>query len=182
VLAYLVLWCRAAIAGVFLVSVASKLRGRAALEGFVLWAGSLPVLPRRWSQPVAYASVAAETGALVLLVIPAAVPFGLGYGVVLLLIFTIAIVAALRRGDRRPCRCFGNATAPLGLPHVIRNLALIAICATGLIGTAFADRPAWNPAELATTVLTATVPALLALQFDDLIALLASPGTTRRSS
>jgi uncharacterized membrane protein YphA (DoxX/SURF4 family) len=61
-LPYVLLWCRAVMVGVFLVSAVTKLSGRAALAAFVSWVASLR-LPRTWSRPVAYAGAAAELGA-----------------------------------------------------------------------------------------------------------------------
>lgn len=174
-MAYFVLWCKAAIAGVFLASVVSKVWGRAALGEFVLWVGSLRVLSGRWSRPLAYGAVAAEAGAPVLLATPRTALLGLGYGAMLLTVFTVAIVATVRRGDRRPCRCFGRGTNRMGRPHVVRNLALIAICGTGLLGSVFATSPAWHPVGVIITLLCAAVVNLLVLQFDDLIALFIPP-------
>src|SRR5262245_366547 len=170
---YILLGCRAAIAGVFLVAVLSKLWGRAALGEFVRWVGSLRLVPRRWSRPLAYGAVAAEASAVILLALPSTAGPGLGYGAVLLSMFTVAIVVTLRRGDRTPCRCFGAGTARLGLPHVIRNLVLIAVCGTGLGVSAFATGTAWHPVGVMITLLSAAVIALFVLQFDDLVALFA---------
>jgi hypothetical protein len=170
---YIMLWCRAAIAGVFLVSVLSKLWGRAALAEFIRWVASLRLVPRRWSRPLAYCAVAAEVGALILLAVPSTVVLGLAHGTVLLAMLTGAIVVTLRRGDRAPCRCFGAGTARLGLPHVIRNLVLIAVCGTGLAVAPFGPGMALHPVGVMITLLGAAVIVLLVLQFDDLVALFA---------
>jgi hypothetical protein len=173
--AYVVLWSRAAVAGVFLVSLAGKVRGRAALAEFVSSVGALEVVPRRWSRPAAYGAVAAEGSALLLVAIPATVPLGLASGAVLLSAFTAAIAAALRRGVRTPCRCFGASTTRLGLPHVVRNLALVAVCATGLVAAAPATDPARHPDGVATALVGAATVVLLVARFDDLVELFAAP-------
>lgn len=47
---------------------------------------------------------------------------------VMLLGFTIAIVARLARGQHPPCACFGSWSArPLGWRHVVRNAALLVL-------------------------------------------------------
>jgi hypothetical protein len=110
-----------------------------------------------------------------MLAVPATVPLGLGSGAALLSVFTVGIVASLRRGDRTPCRCFGASATRLGVPHVVRNLALTAICATGLVATAVAADPARQPVGIATTLVSAAAAVLLVLHLDDLVALFASP-------
>jgi hypothetical protein len=173
--AYVALWCRMTVAGVFLVSLATKVRGRVALAEFVSSVGSLGLLPRRWSQPAAYGAVASEAGAVILLSAPAIVRLGFVWGAALLAVFTVGIGTTLRRGERTPCRCFGASTTPLGRPHLIRNLALIAVCATGLVATTMAADQAWNLVGVTTALVTAATTVLLALYFDDVVALFASP-------
>ncbi|MCB0999553.1 MAG: DoxX family membrane protein [Acidimicrobiales bacterium] len=47
--------------------------------------------------------------------------------------FTAAIVVQLRRGRHPQCACFGAwSTAPLGVGHVWRNLAFLAIAAVAV--------------------------------------------------
>ncbi|MGH9181351.1 MAG: MauE/DoxX family redox-associated membrane protein, partial [Acidimicrobiales bacterium] len=44
---------------------------------------------------------------------------------VLLVAFTAAVAGRLRRGDRAPCGCFGEATpGPVGSATLVRNLVL----------------------------------------------------------
>lgn len=102
-------------------------------------------------------------------------PFGFASGALLLSVFTVAIAAAMSRGDRVPCRCFGASTTRLGLPHVARNLALVAVCATGLVATVSATGPVRHPAGIATALVCAATVVGLAARLDDLVALFA-PG------
>jgi hypothetical protein len=170
--AYVALWCRITVAGVFLASLATKVHGRVALAEFVSSVGSLRVLPRRWPRPAAYGTAAAEAGTLLLVAMPATVRLGFAAGAVLLSAFTVAIAASLRRGDRTPCRCFGASTTPMGLPHLVRNLALVAVCATGLVATTSAADPASHPVGIATALVSGATVVLLAARLDDLVALL----------
>jgi hypothetical protein len=62
---------------------------------------------------------------------------------------------------------------PLGLPHVVRNLALVAVCATGLAATASITGPAQHPVGIATALVSAATVVLLAARLDDLVALFA---------
>jgi len=49
---------------------------------------------------------------------------------VMLLVFTIAIIAQLARGRHPSCACFGSWSArPLGWWHVARNAALLVLAA-----------------------------------------------------
>ena len=65
------LWCRAVLVGVFLVSAVTKLSGRASLAAFIWWVESLRLLPRGWSRQMADAAVAAELAAAILTAVPA---------------------------------------------------------------------------------------------------------------
>jgi len=61
----------------------------------------------------------------------------------------------------------------MGLPHVVRNLALVAVCATGLVATMLANGPASHPVGIATALVSAATVVLLAARLDDFVALLA---------
>lgn len=47
--------------------------------------------------------------------------------------FTVAIVVALRRGRRVPCRCFGASAVPVGPGHLARNAVLLAAATAGAV-------------------------------------------------
>jgi uncharacterized membrane protein YphA (DoxX/SURF4 family) len=54
---------------------------------------------------------------------------------VLLVVFTVGVVAAMARGLSFECGCFGKASAgPVGLKKLAENLAMIALGVVGSIG------------------------------------------------
>ncbi len=119
---------------VFLVAGLRKLRQASAtastLRGFgvpAALAGSMaPVLP--W----------AELAVAVLLLVPGLATLGAGLALLLLVGFSAAIVAALLRGKRPACNCFGQAPdKPISWWTAARNALLLALTA-GLL--AVADR------------------------------------------
>lgn len=132
---YLELTCRALLGAVFLVSGLTKVAGRGSFLAFARSARRLGSLPRAWTLPVARAVVAAELAVVCLLAIPetVAADFGFGLAAGLLVVFSAAIAASLRRGEREPCRCFGPSDAPLGWRHVLRNAILAGVALLGLL-------------------------------------------------
>ncbi|GAA3145440.1 hypothetical protein GCM10010466_40630 [Planomonospora alba] len=168
---YLMITCRALLAVVFAVAVAGKVRGRAAFGEFVSSIAVLGVLPRRASAAAAYALTAAEAAAVLLLAWPPAVPVGFAAAVGTLAVLTGGVLAALRRGRRVPCRCFGASAAPLGRVHVVRNLVLAALGCAGLAAWAAAGASAPHPAGVALAIAAAGVGALLVVRLDDLMEL-----------
>lgn len=60
-------------------------------------------------------------------------PVALAVAAVLLVAFTVLLVANFRSGRRPPCACFGAWSAsPIGWRHVARNLTLLALTALAL--------------------------------------------------
>lgn len=55
-------------------------------------------------------------------------PITAGIAALVLLAFTMAILARLAEGEHPPCACFGSLSSrPLGARHVVRNVALIIV-------------------------------------------------------
>ncbi|HEX3426625.1 MAG TPA: MauE/DoxX family redox-associated membrane protein [Acidimicrobiales bacterium] len=82
----------------------------------------------------------------------ATAPWAAGLAVALLAAFTVVIIAALARGRRPVCACFGSVSDdPIGARSVIRNLALAAVAAVALAGARH-YRGAALPASQALTV------------------------------
>jgi hypothetical protein len=167
---YVIVACRCAVGLVFVVAVAGKVRG-----GVDAFAGSVrALLPGvRHHRRLGYTVVAAEAAVPVLLAMPGTARAGAGWAAAVLLAFTAAIVAALRRGPGVPCRCFGDATVPLGRRHVLRNALLLAAAA----GAAFPVPVAGHPAGIALAVFAGGCAALAITRFDE-ISDLFSPART----
>ncbi|MEN3540859.1 MauE/DoxX family redox-associated membrane protein [Microbispora sp. ZYX-F-249] len=167
--AYLFAFCRLLTGIVFLMSAVSKLRGRAAYEEFTAAARDLTRIPARRAGPVAAIVVAAEAAVAPLLAWGPTVLAGFCVALGLLAAFTVAMAAALRRGRRVPCRCFGASAVPVGLGHLTRNAVLVAAAAAGAVlagaeavaagsGAVLADL---GPAGLAAVALAAGATAVL---------------------
>jgi len=151
---------------VFLASAVSKLRDYG--EFF----RSLPVLaPVRPAllRPLAVAVITSEAAVPILLVIPSTRTWGFGLGGGLLAAFSAAIAAALQRGRRTPCRCFGASSTPLGAGHLIRNTILLITAVAG--GLAPGEQaPA---AGVALAVGAGLFAAVLIVAFEDIVYLFA---------
>jgi uncharacterized membrane protein YphA (DoxX/SURF4 family) len=115
---------RVGLAAVFAVSAVGKLssleRTRRSLAGFGMPAALLA--------PASIALVLAEGAVAVLLVAPAtAVGAAIG-AAALMLIFVLAIVRAIARGERPDCNCFGQVhSRPVGWATVGRDVAIAAV-------------------------------------------------------
>ncbi|MFG2331540.1 MauE/DoxX family redox-associated membrane protein [Streptomyces sp. NPDC048604] len=173
---YIGLAARLLLVLVFLAAVVGKTRRRSSFTGFAGSLAALRLFPRRLATPAAAATVAAEALTAVLLAVPATAGAGLALAIAVLAAFVAGILAARRGGRLVPCRCFGATSAPLGLPHVIRNALLAAVAAVGLAALAAASAPgAVHPGGLALAACTAAIGALMVVRMDDLLALVPTP-------
>lgn len=118
----------AAVVGVtFVVAGASKLANRNAwiVQARGLGAPEWAIAPAPWFELVVGALLVAQVARRVTAVV----------AIVLLMVFTIMILAKLRRGERPPCACFGAwSSKPIGAGHVVRNLALTVLAAVAVAG------------------------------------------------
>jgi hypothetical protein len=132
----------------------------------------MAVLDDAWVPAAAVATAATETGIVVLSAIPlrwaGSAAFVLAAG--LLGCLTVAIGRVVRRGAAVPCRCFGASETPLGMPHVARNLILVAAALIGLAGS-LASGPFHLVFSLVAAVFGAALGLLMA-RWDDLVSLL----------
>ncbi|MEV4324022.1 MauE/DoxX family redox-associated membrane protein [Microbispora rosea] len=183
-MAYLFAFCRLLTGIVFLMSAVSKLRGRAAYEEFTAATRALVRLPSRL---VAALVVAAEIAVAPLLAWRPTALAGFGVALGLLVAFTAAIVVALRRGRRVPCRCFGASAVPVGAGHLARNAVLIVAAAAGAVqagagavhagtGAVFAGL---GPAGLAAVALAAGAVAVLLSAIGEIAGLFTSSSRRR---
>jgi hypothetical protein len=170
---YLMIACQALLAGVFVIALAGKVRGRAALDEFVASIVALGMFPRARSVVAAHAMLGAESVVILSLALPYTVLVGFAVATALLIVLTAGISVAMRRGRRAPCRCFGASVTPLGRAHVARNLVLVAVGCVGLVAGAVAGDAgsAAHPAGVALALTGAAVGVLIVVRLDDLMGL-----------
>ena len=170
---------------VFAASAVAKLHSRAAYRSFraglretaLIPAGLLPVTVA--ALPGAEAVTAVGLAAAAVLVAtagPGASPAAeTALTVAWLLTATLAVGVAvvIRRGTQARCACFGaGSTRPLGGAHLIRNVALLAVLAVGLVSNPLGHG---HPAPVGAIVAAAAgaVAALLFIRWEDLAELFA---------
>jgi hypothetical protein len=179
-MAYASLGCQWLLATVFTVAGLSKLVTRARFGEFAAATGRLlPPYAFRWRQPAAAIVVGGELAAVGLLVVPSTRQLGFGLAALLGTGFAAGLAAAVRRGERAPCRCFGAATGQLGPVQLVRALLLVGVALVGFgSGLAPLDQPV-RPAGMLVMTAGAILAAVLIIRFDDL-AVLFRPTSTRR--
>lgn len=168
---------------VFGISAVSKLRSfgefaRTTRLLLIAVAGPRRPLSYTGTRSVSVAVAAAESAIPALALVPVLNPVGLGLAGLLLVGFGVGIAAAMRRGVRTSCRCFGASSQPLGARHLVRNAALLLVAVAGLTAGPAGD------IELAGRVIAAGAAAILAVlvfRLDDLIDLFTPNPSTRRT-
>lgn len=166
---YVLLGSRCLLAVVFLASFASKVRGRAQYAGYL--AATRRLIPR-WAltrvpaRALAAIVAAAEVAVPVQLAVPELVLPGLVLSIVLLSGFAAATSAALRRGERSPCHCFGSATRQLGRGHVVRDGLLAAVAVAAVVAAAAGARPL-EPIRAAVVAAVSIAAAVVVVLADD---------------
>jgi len=172
--AYLVLTCRVLLALVMLAAALGKLRSRDALTGFQASVRGLGLLPDRSAAPVAGVVIAGELAAAALLAVPTTSGAGFAVAAVVLASFTAVVLAAVLRGRRVPCRCFGASGSPLGVPHLVRNAGLTAAAASCGWASFGLSRTSLEQGGVVLALGAGAVIALLVIAFDDLVSLFAA--------
>lgn len=115
------LLCRLLLAGVFTVSGVSKLLDPAGTHEAVTAFG----IPARWAPVVAGLLAPVELVVACLLLVVATPTAGPGAALLLLGVFTAAVLENLRRGRRPDCRCFGRiGSSDISGRTVLRNSGL----------------------------------------------------------
>lgn len=173
-MSYAALGCQWLLVAVFGAAAAGKLTSRQAYAEFVVSTGRL--LPTRWSRwrrPAAVGVLVGELVTAMLLVVPATATLGFTAAAGLGLLFGAGVAAALRRGERAPCRCFGISTTPLGRPHLVRNALVAGVAVGGLTSTLLAPAGPVHPAGALVAVAAGLVTAVLVVRLDDVVALFA---------
>lgn len=118
----------------FLISALSKLANLSGFENSVFQFG---ILPQRFVILVARVFLGLELCIFVLLLINNLFVNAFGYALALLLlfVFTFALLHALRSQKRIICSCFGQSSAIISTYDVIRNLIMIILCVVSFGGT-----------------------------------------------
>lgn len=129
---YLALCSSMLIAGTFAISAFSKLHSRSAFAGFTAAVREMTSMPARTARPVAAGVAVLETGIALTAAVPATARAGLAAAVLLLAMFTGLLLRTITSGRRVPCNCFGASGTPASARHLVRNLILIVVAATGL--------------------------------------------------
>ncbi|MDT0329999.1 MauE/DoxX family redox-associated membrane protein [Nocardiopsis lambiniae] len=164
-----------AVAGIFLTSGLSKIRGEANLRTWSDLAERLRV-PRFPARAASHTHVAVEllVGAALLAGAWARVP-ALVAATLLFAAFALLALYSVRAEKAVTCSCFGKAESALGWPHVWRNAVLTVLAAAGL-GCSLALGPELpTPGGAAVALAAAVAVAAVAFYFDDLVDLF-SPG------
>ncbi|GHJ53041.1 hypothetical protein Nm8I071_23480 [Nonomuraea sp. TT08I-71] len=168
-MSYVVIGGRLLVAGIFLLSLLSKVRGRAAYCRFVTATADLAGVRDRVARPLAAATVAFEAAIVVLVVLPITPVVGFTLAVTLLTAFTVGLARASRRSDPVRCHCFGTSSTPVSIRQVARNVVLIAVVALLAALTVGAPHEPVGLGGVAIAALVALPSALTVAHLDDLI-------------
>jgi hypothetical protein len=129
-IAYALIFVRISIALLFIVSAAGKI---VALREFEAAIEDFRLLPRQWARAAALTFVGGEVAVALLVGLGGPLlPLGLLLAIVLLAVFSFAIVSVLYRRIDAHCNCFGANDHRVSRYDVARNLILILCCAAGL--------------------------------------------------
>ena len=140
-LPYLLTFSRVALGLLFAYAFLAKVRDVAQFAAAV---GRFELLPRRWVKTAALLFLAGELAVILLLLTGGSwLPLGFGLAALLLLLFTLALLSALRRNIQTSCSCFGTSDKPLTYYDVWRNAGFIAC---SLLGWWLVPQVAGSPA------------------------------------
>ncbi|GHA82261.1 methylamine utilization protein MauE [Streptomyces tendae] len=152
---------------VFLCSVTGKLRSPTAYRAFRLSVAQLAPPLRRRTKAAAPLVIAAEAAVAVALVVPASVAVGFAGAACLLVGFALALAGVLRREEHAACHCFGGSE-PVAPRHVVRNVLLVCVALTGLVGRSLTEAAAGSSAGLLLAAGVGVLLALFTVVLDDL--------------
>ena len=137
------LFCRLALGLTFAVSFGGK-AGR--VHPFAATIAGFRVLPERGAYAAAVLFLSGEAAVVGLMLVGGRwLPVGFGLALLLLAIFTLALISVLARKIQTSCHCFGTHEKPLTYYDVGRNAGLMGIAVVGLW---MAGAPGGIPASL----------------------------------
>lgn len=122
-LPYLLMFCRIAIGVTFAYSFLTKAQD---VNQFARTIANFKLLPSQLSKPAATLTLIGELTAIALMAVGGRLlPIGFGLAVLLLLVFTVALVWTLVRNIQTPCNCFGASRQPVTAYDLWRNLGFL---------------------------------------------------------
>ncbi|MEV4256345.1 MauE/DoxX family redox-associated membrane protein, partial [Spirillospora sp. NPDC049652] len=127
------------VAGIFALAAFSKLRGREEFGRFVTTVRKLTMLSGRAPTLLAGAFAVVEAVTAALIAVPATARAGLWAAAALLVLFVGVVFRAVRGGVFAECGCFGNRSAIMSYPVLLRNLLLLGFALAGLVEIAFSQ-------------------------------------------
>lgn len=164
-------FCRIAIGIVFLLSFGSKIRNTAQFQRSI---AGFRLLSRKLSDVAAILSLGGELAVVLCLLIGGELLLpGFGLAVLLLLVFSIALISVLVRKLSISCNCFGASEEPVVVADVWRNVGLIACAVAGYSSTAWVqgNEQSLGIGEWLLAGISALVLSLLWLQLRNIVQL-----------
>jgi hypothetical protein len=126
---YLLAFCRFALLFLFLTALVGKVRG---ISQFAQTVADFRLLPPWLSQPAVFLFLAGELAVILLLLAGGSwLPLAFALAGLLLTLFSLALLSALRRNIQTSCSCFGNSDKPLTYYDVWRNVSFMACSLLG---------------------------------------------------
>lgn len=169
---YLVMFCRITIAFLFIFSFASKILS---LRNFAVTIGDFKVFPRRWSKGAALLFLGGDITTAVLLTVGGdLLLIGFLLAMVLLTIFSVALVIGLWRKIDVNCNCFGRNEQRISRYDVARNVFLILCSLIGLWMLKYDQRSMFS-GEIIMLALISLVVLTFAINLDDVVETLRRP-------
>jgi hypothetical protein len=163
--AYLLAFCRIALGLTFALSFVGKVRDVGQFSGTIR---KFDLLPAGWAGPTAVLFLSGEAAVVVLLILGGRLlTLALALAGLLLAIFSLALLSALRRGIETSCNCFGASAEPVSYLDIWRNTGLISLAALGF-WAARADGAATLSANLIEAVLLLIMAAVFVLLWTNL--------------
>lgn len=128
-MSYLFTFCRLVLGLTFTFSFVSKARD---IRQFTTTIANFDLLPRRWTKIAVLLFLSGEAAVVILMIVGGLLlPAGFALAGLLLLLFTLAILSALRRNIHTFCNCFGASVRPLTYYDVWRNAGFMACSLVG---------------------------------------------------
>ncbi|MFI0356935.1 MauE/DoxX family redox-associated membrane protein [Actinomadura sp. 9N407] len=128
---YYLIAARCLLATVFAVAFLGKARSARRRQAFRTTVRNL--ISRRAAGPLAGLILCCEAAIAVLLVPPVTARAGFALAAGLLSVFIAGVFRAIRNGIFAECGCFGDHSAVLGYPIIVRNGLLLAVAVPGLV-------------------------------------------------